>query len=461
MKLFIPDPAIDIGTHGFESKDAEGHPFDLLNRKPLGERLSNLVERIDDPMVIALDGGWGTGKSFFLKLWAGAHRKENNGTAKVIYFDAFQHDYLDDPLVSLVAAVIEATEDQTTVQTGAAVAKINLEKVKRAAIRLSRPAFRIGLAMATAGASEMTNAVLDEGLKTTETEIAKGVDQFWEKERGRLNAMTEFREGLVELTDPDGDGRPQEKIVLIVDELDRCRPDYALSLVEIIKHFFSVGGVHFVLGTNLDALTSSVHARYGERIDAPNYLRKFIHLTMNLPKTDDIEGRRSDELAYFDKISNGLGLNHGDQENLKELIHRVSGSIGVSLRDIQRIFTYAALLPKDFSQYYAGLKLIILSSIIMRAIDPDLYKKLRNQSIVFSEVKDFLSLSGEPEDMNLGDLDYVYAAWARILEEKPSALVLERTKGAFGMFGYRNPRNHVERVLAETLDTFTLASTAE
>ncbi|MCA3444349.1 MAG: hypothetical protein INF52_13420 [Rhodobacter sp.] len=88
MRLTPPEPDFTPGEKGFDDKDATGLPYDLLGRKAVGEQLSDLIERIDEPLVIALDGGWGSGKSHFLRLWTGAHRKENGGTAKVIYFDA-------------------------------------------------------------------------------------------------------------------------------------------------------------------------------------------------------------------------------------------------------------------------------------------------------------------------------------------------------------------------------------
>ena len=90
MRLTIKEPDIDIGTDGFD-KHCQ------LGRAKTGKVLSELVEKIEDPIVIALDGSWGSGKSFFLKCWTGAHTNENDGKAKVIYFDAFEHDYLDDP----------------------------------------------------------------------------------------------------------------------------------------------------------------------------------------------------------------------------------------------------------------------------------------------------------------------------------------------------------------------------
>ena len=106
MKLFPEDPVFVVGEVGFGSRDANGLPYDVLDRQPLGKKLTNLVDRIEQPLVIALDGGWGTGKSHFLKLWTGAHTLELGGAATVIYFDAFANDFLDDPLTSLVSSLV-------------------------------------------------------------------------------------------------------------------------------------------------------------------------------------------------------------------------------------------------------------------------------------------------------------------------------------------------------------------
>lgn len=71
MWFMPPDKDVDLYNSGFDD--------DLLGRVKLGENLSELLERIDDPLVVALDGRWGAGKSYFLKRWVGAHRIQNNG----------------------------------------------------------------------------------------------------------------------------------------------------------------------------------------------------------------------------------------------------------------------------------------------------------------------------------------------------------------------------------------------
>ena len=59
MKIFPEDPVFVVGEAGFDDKDADGQPLDVLNRKPLVQKLTKLVDRINQPLVIALDGGRG------------------------------------------------------------------------------------------------------------------------------------------------------------------------------------------------------------------------------------------------------------------------------------------------------------------------------------------------------------------------------------------------------------------
>jgi len=142
MKPVPPEPEVDLYKDGFEDGAQ-----DVLARRPLGQSLSRLLNKVEDPLVVALNGQWGTGKTYFLKRWVGQHGQDYRGTT-VVYLDAFAHDYLGDPLSALVAALEEKTsaKDKT------------LDAVKNAALGLARPALRVALAMTTAGTSEVVGA---------------------------------------------------------------------------------------------------------------------------------------------------------------------------------------------------------------------------------------------------------------------------------------------------------------
>ena len=110
-------------------------------------------------------------------------------------------------------------------------------------------------------------------------------------QKGKLKLMNKLNKGLnlfrkclaefaqLVLNDEDRKG----PIVFFVDELDRCRPNYAMEMLERIKHVFNVDGVVFVISTDRQQLVNSVKTLYGEGIDAEGYLRRFFDLSYQLP----------------------------------------------------------------------------------------------------------------------------------------------------------------------------------
>jgi hypothetical protein len=96
MKIF--PPALEIGDEEGFSADK-----DIFQRKGFGAGLKNLVSVAADPLVIALDAPWGSGKTTFIKMWAGDLRKTG---FPVVYFDAFENDHVDNAFLAIAAEVI-------------------------------------------------------------------------------------------------------------------------------------------------------------------------------------------------------------------------------------------------------------------------------------------------------------------------------------------------------------------
>jgi len=323
-RLTLPDEKIDIYTDGFEKHKV------LLDRSAEGARLSHLVRVVDDPVTIAVDGAWGAGKSHFLKCWVGEHLKTAPNT-EMVYFDAFRHDYLDDPLVALSGALVERFEDPKSKTAPAANAKF-AKGLRKAAPKLGRLALRLGVSYVTAGIINRADNWVGSGddvaeeeaqetskALTTTTGVAaqSAIDEFWQAEDGKQAAMAAFRDAIIGWTEPDEKGHPTRRLVVVVDELDRCRPDYALNLLEIMKHFFDVAGVTFVLGINMRAMQNHVVARYGAGVDAGLYLQKFVQVTMRLGEREDRYGSSSKVVPFFRKMLIQMEVSGGYTEFVK------------------------------------------------------------------------------------------------------------------------------------------------
>lgn len=372
MDLFPQDTDVELYETAFDDGD-------LLKRKPISEQLSDLVQRIESPIVIALDDQWGSGKSYFLKRWVAAHTKDNKGTGKTVYFDAFENDYLNDPLISLISAVAERIEID---EQGKA------DKLRKIGGKFVRPALNIGVALATAGLVQNLGNIADAGVKAVGDQAKTAIDNMWADEKDRKEAVKEFKDLLVKFTKTTGG-----PIIIVVDELDRCRPDYALSVLEIIKHFFAVPRVHFVLGVNSNALENSVRARYGAGIDASGYLKKFINVSFSLPRFTCERGEESIVLKYTEALGHEMRLPQIILNRLLSLLEVITDGRDISLRDIGKILSKVALLPSEAKsnqkmQAYTDLACVL---IVTSVLDPRLHQKLVRASADTTEIIQFLS----------------------------------------------------------------------
>lgn len=429
--ITIPEPQIDLNKEGFADKCKLGRAIE-------GKKLSSLVERFSQPMSIALDAPWGAGKSVFLKCWVGAHSLENNGTANTVYFDAFRNDFMDDPLIGLTAAISERFE------TGSDKDKI-WGKAKNAAFKLVRPAMRIGLALATAGTSEVVGVVADAGLEAGSKELEEASKEFWRKEDGKRAAMESFRDALIEIT-------TDKKLVIVVDELDRCRPDYALNLLEVIKHFFDVPNVHFVLGVNLKELANSVRARYGANIEAEKYLQKFVSISMPLITKPSRHNSSQVQLRHFNAVSTQIGLkDEWTHRWLEKYISVIGHHAKLSLRDVERIATLAVVTPSPNNKPEAKLHLYI-GALVLHVLAPQALEKAR-----LGEMKeaDFFAVFNLYNKKNAADnIRQMHIVWRLVTIDHGSSLPAYLAETPNDLFGDVKPRDLLKTVIAETLDVF-------
>jgi len=465
MRLTVPEPKIDLYNDGFADHDQ-------LDRKATGDKLSDLVERIDDPMVIALDGAWGSGKSFFLKCWVGEHLKRKENTTQTVYFDAFEHDFLDDPLIALTGAIAERFESAESREKDQKTERS--KKIKKAAWAVGKGALRIGASVATFGATEalsdmgdaVANAVGDEAQTFLSSDIGNGeAEKFWTAHEARIAAMKAFRIALTELTEPVTEdqatkndrlrvGNPTRKLVVVIDELDRCRPDYALSLLEIIKHFFYVPGVHFVLGVNLKELQNSVRARYGSGVDAAKYLQKFVSVTAPILGPKPRKTTNSVKLNYFDFISKQMEFGESWRyERLRIWLEQVHHHAALSLRDVERIVTLAQVTPSQSIKSEAEC-LLFSSLLILQVAHPEALDKARNGTLQFSDVTRIFDIANRSG--NHSDSTECHCIWKLVTEYPSSSSPSYLDEASETLLADRPGKELVSDIVARCFDTFVL-----
>ena len=224
---------------------------DVLDCEKIAGRLTSIIKDQDAPFVISLDGRWGTGKTFLLKRWRQA--LQNDGF-QAIYFNASEDDFCDDPLLAVIGQLSEHFKAGMLGVIARGLGNIALPILTS---RLTGVAFK-------ARDLKPENLLSDyRKQRETNDRVSQRLAQL----------AAEVRETT---------GHP---LVFIIDELDRCRPTFAIELLERVKHIFDVPNIVFVFGINRSELTKSLRSVYGE-IDAGEYLRRFFDMEFVLPDAD-------------------------------------------------------------------------------------------------------------------------------------------------------------------------------
>jgi hypothetical protein len=159
-----------------------------------------------------------------------------------------------------------------------------------------------------------TGAVVDGALD-------KLFEKAIESHSARKRAVVEFKEKLTRLigllTEHAGALVP---LFVFIDELDRCRPSYALRLLEEVKHIFGISGVVYVISTNIDQLQNSVCAVYGSGFDGRGYLRRMFdkEYSLPVPTVNAISKVVDERLSSIVKADDVNGLpEHGPDKEMK------------------------------------------------------------------------------------------------------------------------------------------------
>lgn len=378
IRVKTPDPVV--------SNDA---PFaeDALGRETTAEVLTQFVSRIEDPFVLALNAPWGSGKTTFVRMW---RQSLENASFQTLYFNAWETDFSSNPFVSLVGELAAAIEDMS----GGKPTRKHLERAKKIAVSISKRAVPVAVRIGTAGAVDLDKEIEKE-LSALAGDIAKDQIQSYASTKA---AIRDFRDALQDLVSSLAGNRP---LVFFIDELDRCRPSYAIELLEQAKHLFSVPGIVFVLSLDKNQLIHSIRAVYGSEFDAGGYLRRFIDIDFALP--DPEPGNYTAHL--FDRLGvtkhfEGRPPQHRRDEHdiVRSLMQDLVEITGLSLREQMQCVSRLLIVLNTIPDNHKLFDFELVTMTILREWRPDLYSRFAAGIIGDREVVDELrTLPGGPQ----------------------------------------------------------------
>ena len=346
-------------------------PFrnDLLDRKKTAEVLTGVVRSFKGPGVVAIDAGWGTGKTTFLKIWA-QHLRNDKFT--VVEFNAWDTDFAADPFLALSAELQEELD-----ASGADIPPEAKERIKEWSTELLRQGVpqlvRLALdamPLASTLAGNLTESVLDQFTESRVSGYAKTKE-----------AIFGFRDALGRAAAAVSESSEERPLIVIIDELDRCRPTYAVELLETAKHLFSVDHVVFVLAINGRELSHSVKSLYGICFDADRYLRRFFDAAVSLPDPDLQELTKN---ALRITGLDGLGAGIPDRRELhdaREILVDILKMSSVDARTVLQNLHVLGLVLRSTRENHYALPFAAAVATVMRIHDTSAFIELTRGNV--------------------------------------------------------------------------------
>ncbi len=347
---------------------SEEDPYngDLLDRKMCGEVLEGLAKTFSSGCVIALDGKWGTGKTTFVRMW-GEYMKRNGYT--VLSFNAWESDFVLDPLICLISEFKKAT---------VVAGKDNVEKLTKAVAKIS---FAMLPALVGQIAKHLTGVDFQDMAKDAMSETVNILNRCVDDYAKQRESLDDFRVALSEYVESV---RQEKPVIFIIDELDRCNPNYAVKTLERIKHLFSVKNVVYVLAIDREQFCHSIRGYYGsEKIDADDYLRRFIDIQYPLP-IGNIDKLIPSVLQKFDITESILKKNRSSYNSLdlfEEYVKMLYQLKSMSIRQLEKWLLHTRLVLCSTKRHISPETILFL--VYLRLFESDFYRHF-----VLSEIDD-------------------------------------------------------------------------
>ena len=356
MKL-PTDQDIDIPNDNIYLNDKLSRELEVLN-------IVELITKLSNPCTIAVDSSWGTGKTTFLRFLQAELQQRD---IKVSYFNAWEKDFDKEPFLLIVNHIVsEFSEKESDVRE---IKKIAINVLKSITVNGSKAVINSLLP------AKVGDNLIDFFGNVTE-EIASDIFEHLSQEEDEIKRLQEKLTLLVE---------KNNKMVILIDELDRCKPSFSIELLERIKHIFNTPNIIFVLGTDLDQLGKAISGVYGESYDGRKYLDRFFdfEFNLNIPTYEDF---------WQSLIENYTGKNDIETLNNKSDILTYglwfTQHLHLSARDVKRLYTkfYLASLSE-----YSGhnLPLILLLSVVKNH-SKALYTNIKLNSFNLDELFEFM-----------------------------------------------------------------------
>ncbi len=303
-----------------------------------------------DSYVIALDSAWGTGKSYFIDLFT---QSVTDDTLRIVKYNAWKNDYCENAFEPLIYDIL--TSDCLSFPMENDNDKENLK-------RILAQIGKIGLAFGKQVLTHKLKVTTGIDYENVLNEIEKSgntLKAFMLRESKVLSeinqerdAFEKFKQYLSESTSYLKDNN--KKLVVIVDELDRCKPTFAIQTLEVVKHLFDVENIVFLFAVDIQQLSHSISSVYGQGFDSVGYLCRFFDYIAKMPEPN-IGKYILDNISSIESLAemSDLSIYHADKkrpfyEILQCFFYHIYLEFNFSLRDLDTVIQSYRIMVNNF-----------------------------------------------------------------------------------------------------------------
>ncbi|MFA8387212.1 MAG: P-loop NTPase fold protein [Pelagibaca sp.] len=347
---------------------------DVLLRSETAKLFEKLADSAGSNNVFLVSASFGQGKTFFVKNWSEQLSDDN---WPHLVFDAWKHDFSTSPLAAFVSSVnVAAQKNYDTPARARILEKLNKFAKKAAPILLASGA-KTAVRMMTLGALDGNVDTLKELL------IEQGADAALLASEEAIQALSmtmqqellfdDLQRSFSEVVEQLRSEQPDKPVIVIIDELDRCRPEFVFNLLEDIKHILHNSNAVFYIFCDENVLTSQAKKTFGDRQAGEAYIRKFFDHHLRLPNR-----KRSD--FCFKCINATFTGGRYIKDSARTHLKHVLTQSPLSLRQIEHTVSFCSILVDCNSEIFEDWPLAIYL-LVLREAFPQLYDEIATGEI--------------------------------------------------------------------------------
>lgn len=303
-----------------------------------------------DSYVIALDSAWGTGKSYFIDLLT---QSATDDTLRIVKYNAWKNDYCENAFEPLIYDILtsdclsfsmENEADAENVQKMIShIGKIGLVMGKQLLFSATKDKLGIDVEKAFAEVKSTDNPFKNFLLRQSQ-ELAEINNE--------RESFEKFKQFLAQSTSYLKDSN--QKLVVIIDELDRCKPTFAIQTLEVVKHLFDIENVVFLFAVDIQQLSHSISSVYGQGFDSVGYLCRFFDYIAKMPEPN-ISNYILESISSIEAIGgmSDISIYHGDKQKrfydiLQVFFQQIYEVFDFSLRDMDTVIQSYKIMVNNF-----------------------------------------------------------------------------------------------------------------